>query len=92
MQLKGRSSSIESLFRRILPFLNGKYHVDGKHTVLITEIISRENITRKELKAVVGYGFLFKNIDIIVMKLSLLCISRKSQKRSCLKEMQPFLI
>jgi hypothetical protein len=30
MQLKGRSSSIQTLFGRILPFLNGKYHVDGK--------------------------------------------------------------
>lgn len=30
MQLKGRSSSIQGLFRRILKFLNGKYHVDGR--------------------------------------------------------------
>lgn len=59
LQLKGRSSSIESLFRRILPFLNGKYHVDGKLiSILMKEILSRENITRKELKAVVGYGYI----------------------------------
>ena len=35
MQQKRRSSSIEALFNRILPFLNGKYHVDGNFIMMI---------------------------------------------------------
>ena len=44
--MASRPPAIASLFHRILPYLNGEYHVD--------EIIYRENITRKELKAVVS--------------------------------------
>ena len=45
--MKRYPPSIMHLFSRILPYLNGKYHVD--------EIIYRENLTRKELKMIVGH-------------------------------------
>jgi hypothetical protein len=45
--LKSRSPTETRLFLRILPYLNGEYHVD--------EIIFRENVSRKELKEVVRY-------------------------------------